>query len=487
MSTQDDIVKIRLEKIQKLEDSGVEAYPAKYEITHSIGTIIESFEELENKKCSVAGRIVAVREHGKVTFYRLRDHSGEMQLFVKQDVYGDENYANLDLLDIGDIVGVEGEIIKTRTGEVSILVAQIRLLSKALRALPEKWEGLIDKETRLRKRYLDLLVNADTRRIFETRHKLVREMREYFDELGYTEVETPVLQPLYGGANAKPFTTRINALDTQAYLRIASELYLKRLLVAQIGPVFDIAKDFRNEGVDQTHYPEFTMMELYIPYADYQDMMNVVESLLKRIAKNVLKTTVITIEDEEVELDQHWERIGMQDLIQRELGINTQEMSESELDEFGASRGLDLQSVKRKGEKIFLLFDKLISKSLKNPTWVIDYPQEVSPLAKRHRSKAGLSERFELYVAGREIVDGWSEKNDPVEQRQAFEAEHYRKLDESEVAQPIDEDFLEALEYGMPPAAGVGIGIDRLTMLFTNNWQIQETILFPYKKPELPH
>ena len=357
-----------------------------------------------------------------------------------------------------------------------------KMLSKALLPLPEKWDGLTDKETRLRKRYLDLITNPEVREIFRIRHGILREMRKFFDAKGYTEVEVPILQPLYGGANAKPFTTYFNSLDTTAYLKIASELYLKRLLVAGIGPIYDISKNFRNEGIDQTHYPEFTMMELYIPYADYTDMMNVIEEM--RIAQNVLGTTTITIHDHKIDLGAPWRRVKMYDLIKEVLKVDVSEKSDQELKETAKGCKLETPEDTRRGELIFALFDKIASKTLINPTWVYDYPAEISPLAKRKSDQPDIAERFELYVGTKEIYDGWSEMNDPQLQRQAFEAESYRKLDEGEVAQPIDEDFIEALEYGMPPAAGIGIGIERLTMFFTNTWAIQETILFPFKKSE---
>jgi lysyl-tRNA synthetase class 2 len=309
-------------------------------------------------------------------------------------------------------------------------------------------------------------------------------MRNFFNQKGYTEVEVPILQPLYGGANAKPFTTYINYLDTSAYLKIASELYLKRLLVAGLGAVYDIAKNFRNEGIDQTHYPEFTMLELYIPYADYFDMMNVIEEMTKVLANNVLGTTVIKIHDQEVDLAGSWRKVRMTDLIKEVLGLDVATMSHAKLLEYARSRNLEVSSQMRRGELIFALFDKLASKTLMQPTWVYDYPAEISPLAKRKFDQPEIAERFELYVGTKEIYDGWSEMNDPVLQRASFENEVYRKLDEGEITQPIDEDFLEALEYGMPPAAGIGIGIERLTMFFTNTWAIQETILFPFKKLE---
>jgi len=335
---------------------------------------------------------------------------------------------------------------------------------------------------RLRKRYLDLLTNPHSQHVFEIRHQLTRGIRQFLDQKGLVEVETPILQPLYGGANAKPFTTHINALDTKAYLRIAPELYLKRMVAAGYEGVYELAKDFRNEGIDQTHFPEFTMLEAYISYIDYQRMMDVMEEMFRYLSSTVLEIPTVVVYNYEINLSGEWKRIAMTDLIKQELGLDVFTMSYEELTHFAQRHDLEVSSGISSGELIFTIFDKLISEKLVNPTWVIDYPIEVSPLSKRHRSKKGFAERFELYIGGVELIDGWSEITNPLEQRARFEAESYRKFDEGEIAQPVDEDFLEALEYGLPPFAGIGTGIDRLTMFFSNTWQIQETILFPFKK-----
>lgn len=485
MSTQDDLKQVREQKKQKVLSDGINPYPSKFDRTQIIKTILDNFDQYKNTNASLAGRVRSIREHGKIAFFTLEDESGEIQLFFKEDQTGESEFAKITQYDIGDIVGATGTIIKSKTGQISLLISQTILLSKALLPLPEKWDGLTDKETRLRKRYLDIITNPDVRETFRIRHGILREMRKFFDSKGYTEVEVPILQPLYGGANAKPFTTTFNALDdTTAYLKIASELYLKRLLVAGIGPVYDIAKNFRNEGIDQTHYPEFTMMELYIPYADYTEMMNVIEEMTKTIARNVLGTTIIKIHDKQIDLGSNWRRVSMYDLIQQVVGIQVTQLTNQELIAEAKKHNLTIAPDTRRGEIIHAIFDKIASKTLIDPTWVYDYPAEISPLSKRKFDNPEVAERFELYVGTKEIYDGWSEMNDPDLQRKAFEAETYRKLDEGEVTQPIDEDFIEALEYGMPPAAGIGIGIERLTMFFTNNWAIQEVILFPFKKPE---
>lgn len=484
MSTLEEIRQIRLGKLQEFRNQGVDVYPTKFEHTNSIQPMLTNFPNFENIEVSTAGRIMSWREHGKTTFGHLQDETGQIQLLFKIDELTETDYANLKLLDVGDIIGVKGTVFRTQRGEITILVKNWQLLTKCLRPLPDKWEGLTDKEIRLRKRYLDLLVNEETRRIFKIRHNVVRGIREFLDRKGLTEVEVPILQPLYGGANAKPFTTHINSLDTEAYLKIASELYLKRLVVGGLGGVYDISKNFRNEGVDQTHYFEFSMLEAYVPYIDYHQMMDLLEEMLRYLAMDVLKTELVKVNETEVNLNQEWQRIAMTDLIKQDQGIDVTTLSDQELLDYAKSKKLDLEGNTRRGEIIHAIFDKISSKKLINPTWVYDYPMEISPLSKRKFDRPEIAERFELYIAGKEVMDGWSEKNDPIDQRAAFEAENYRKLDsESEVAQPIDEDFIEAMEYGMPPLGGVGVGIERLVEFFSNTWVIQETILFPFKKP----
>ncbi len=483
MSTLDEIYNIRLEKLSQLREKGINIYPTKFSHDNSIQPILDNFPNFDGIDISTAGRIMSWREHGKSVFGHLQDETGKIQIYFKLDEVGEDSFNLLNYLDVGDIIGLKGTVFRTHRGEITILVKQWELLTKSLRPLPEKWEGLTDKETRLRKRYLDLLMNEDSRRIFKVRHALVRGIREFLDRKGLTEVEVPVLQPLYGGANAKPFVTHINSQDSEAYLKIASELYLKRLLVGGLGGVYDISKNFRNEGVDQTHYFEFSMLEAYVPYIDYLQMMDLLEEMLRHLAMDVLKTEVVKVHENEVNLNQVWKRISMYDLIKEDQGIAVSTMSDEELLSYARSQKIDLEGNTRRGEIIFYIFDKISSKKLMNPTWVYNYPVEISPLSKRKFGQEEIAERFELYIGGKEIMDGWSEKNDPVDQRKSFEAENYRKLDsDSEVAQPIDEDFIESMEYGMPPTAGVGVGIERLTEFFTNVWTIQETILFPFKK-----
>jgi len=484
MSTLSEIRESRIQKLNEMRAKGLDVYPTKFQHDNSVLTILDNFSNFDGISISIAGRVMSWREHGKSTFGHLQDETGKIQIYFKLDELSETVYQNLKYLDVGDIIGVKGTVFKTHRGETTILVKEWQLLTKSLRPLPDKWEGLQDKELRLRKRYLDLLVNDDARKIFKVRHDVVRGIRQFLDQKGLTEVEVPILQPLYGGANAKPFTTHINSLDTEAYLKIASELYLKRLLVGGLGGVYDISKNFRNEGVDQTHYFEFTMLEAYVPYIDYQQMMDLLEEMLRYLSMDVLKTEIVKVLDLEVNLNQPWQRISMYDLIKQDQGLDVTTKSDQELLEYAKSKNIDLEGNTRRGEIIFYIFDKISSKKLINPTWVYDYPMEISPLSKRNFDHQEIAERFELYIGGKEVMDGWSEKNDPIDQRQSFEAENYRKLDdESEVAQPIDEDFIEAMEYGMPPTAGVGVGIERLVEFFTNVWVIQETILFPFKKP----
>lgn len=478
------IDEIRFEKIKKINtllSKGINPFPA-FVVFESIDINIAKNLD-DGKTTSVKGKVEKTREHGKLIFMDVTDFKGKIQLAFKFEELGQESFEVASLIDAGDFVEVTGELFTTKSGEKTILVNQYNILSKAIRPLPES-SNFLDKEQRLRKRYLDLLLNPDSKKVFDTRHKITRGIREFLDNKNYTEVETPILQPLYGGANAKPFTTNFNALSSLAYLRIAPELYLKRLIVGGMGAVYELARNFRNEGIDQTHYPEFTMLEVYIPYCDYHGMMDTMEEMLRYLNKQVLNLKTVTVGEKEVNLDQDWTRIAMTDLIKEKLAIDVNKMSKEQILDFANKNKVKVEEGISRGELIFKVFDDLLTDNLINPTWIIDYPQEVSPLAKAHRTKEGFTERFELYIGGKEIMDGWSELNNAVEQRERFVAEVYRKLDETESAQPLDEDFLESMEYGMPPFAGVGAGIDRLTMFFTNTWAIQETILFPFKKSE---
>jgi len=476
------IDEIRSEKIRKINTllaKHINPFPAYVEFKTTPLNLVK--ELIDGNPVAVRGKIESNRAHGKLIFMDVAENNDKIQLAFKLEQLGEESLDIVKLIDPGDFIEVEGELFTTKSGEKTILVKKYNILSKAIRPLPER-ANFTDKELRLRKRYLDLLLNTDTRNVFSIRHKITKGIREFLNNKEYIEVETPILQPLYGGANAKPFTTNFNALSSLAYLRIAPELYLKRLVVGGMGGVYELARNFRNEGIDQTHYPEFTMLEVYIPYFDYQGMMDTMEEMLRYLSNQSLNLKQIKVGERGINLDQEWKRVAMTDLIQEKLKIDVDALRKEELLNFAQKNKLEVDNTISKGELIFKIFDDLLAGDLINPTWIIDYPQEVSPLAKAHRAKAGYTERFELYIGGKEIMDGWSELNNAVEQRERFEAENYRKLDETESAQPLDEDFLESMEYGMPPFAGVGVGIDRLTMFFANTWAIQETILFPFKK-----
>jgi lysyl-tRNA synthetase, class II len=414
----------------------------------------------------------------------LMDHTGTIQVMIKEETVGTAWYERLNLIDPSDHLGVTGTVITTKTGEITIDASELTLLSKALRNLPSTWQGIEDKEVRFRKRYLDLLINKDTKRVLDARWLIEKEVRRFLQDVhNFIEVETPVLQPLYGGTNAKPFMTHMNALDSDFYLRIAPELYLKRLIVGGYERIFEIARNFRNEGIDQTHQPEFTMIEWYQAYTDYQGMMDVAEGLFKHLANKLYGSLTVMVQDLEVDLSGQWPRMRMIDALQKYEQIDVDHISDEDLQAHVTHNEIELTGEFTRGKAIFALFDHLTTKKLMNPIWIIDYPKEVSPLAKQHRSTDGFVERFELYIGGKEMADGWSEITDALDQRARFENEQQRMRDGDAEAQPLDEDFLETLEYGMPPLGGIGMGIDRLVMFLTNTWSIRETIAFPTLRP----
>lgn len=470
----------RLEKLNKLRSLGINPYPPSYdeEITP-----LAKARDLQGKTVAVAGRIMAWREHGEIVFADILGQGEQLQLWFQKSKLG-ERFDLLPLFDLGDFIGAKGEVVKTKAGEISLDIESFKMLSKALRPIPSEWHGLKDIEERYRKRYLDLLLDPEIRKRFETRTKLIREVRNYLDNLGFLEVETPTLQNQYGGANAKPFKTHLNALDTDVYLRIADELYLKRLVVGGYEKVYEICKDFRNEGMDLTHNPEFTMIEYYEAYADYNQVMDVTEGLFKHLAKHVKGTDTLEVGEHKVDIGKKWARVTMTDLLQDKLDLDVEKETEESLTQYCRKNNIELLGGETKGQLIFTIFEHKVTEALIEPTWVIDYPKEVSPLSKDHRTKPGWVERFEGYIGGKEICDGWSELTDPVIQRERFEADTSAVRRDKQEAQTIDEDFLEAMEYGMPPLGGIGIGIDRLTMFFTNTWSIKEVILFPLVRPK---
>jgi len=469
----DHLIAQREEKLRQLRKIGVEPYGGKFERTHSIKELTDNFDRIAESKEEVAvpGRIMLMRRHGKASFANLEDETGKMQIYVKFDIVGEKAYRIFELLDIGDFLGVKGSLFKTKTGEMSVLVAELNLLSKSIRPLPEKWHGLKDIELRYRRRYLDLMFNEKVRKVFETRRKVISIIRTYLDERGFREVETPILQPQAGGASGKPFSTKADALEMKLFLRIAPELYLKRLLVAGFERIYEINKSFRNEGLSPRHNPEFTMLEVYTAYADYTDMMKLTEELIQEIAKNIFGRLKFTRRQEEIDLSSPWKRITFSDAMKKRFNVDIEKEGVESL-----KRKLKEEGVKLKGGKVArsqlikLLSDLLTSSS---PTFVIDYPVEFCPLAKRKVDAPGLTERFELFICGYEVANAYSELNDPHEQKERF----LQQLEGSE--QKVDEDFIMALEYGMPPAAGLGIGVDRLVMVMTGSDSIRDVILFP--------
>ncbi|MAR97031.1 MAG: lysine--tRNA ligase [Candidatus Marinimicrobia bacterium] len=485
------LIQVRKEKLEKIIAKGIDPYPSMFNPTHSSKEVLSKFNELENKSVIIAGRILSIRKMGKASFFHIQDSLGKIQIFIKKDDIGEDGYENFMLMDIGDFVGVEGPVFKTKVGEVSIKTANLTILCKAIRPLPivkekedEVYDAFNSKEQRYRNRHLDLIVNAEVRDTFVKRSKIIKEIRSYLDKMDFLEVETPVLQPIYGGANARPFTTHHNALDQRFYLRIADELYLKRLVIGGIERVYEIAKDFRNEGMDRNHNPEFTMLEFYWAYADYVDNMNLVEDMIRKVSKKT-DSDLITYDNEEIDLNKPFKRVGFFDLLNENLGEDISQMNSQSLKELCSKKGLNTEANSNYGQFLDQLMSEFVEPKLIQPTFVTDYPTAISPLAKKHRNgNEKLVERFELFIAGSEFANAFSELNDPIDQRERFESQQKLALDGDEEAHPVDENFLQAMESGMPPTGGVGIGIDRLVMLLTGNRSIKDVILFPAMKNE---
>lgn len=480
----------RREKLEEIRQLGVDPYAYKYSPTHTTQEIRKQFAEVgdqpdETKSVRVAGRIMTKRDHGKSGFAHLQDASGRLQIYVRQNAVGEEAYQVYRKLDVGDVIGVDGVVFLTRTGEITVLVNEVELLAKSLRPPPEKWHGLQNKETRYRQRYADLMMNPEVMQVFINRTRMVQAVREYLNQDGFIEVETPILQPIYGGATARPFITHHNALDMPLYLRIANELYLKRLIVGGFDRVYEFSKDFRNEGIDHDHSPEFTMIELYQAYADYEDMMCLTENLLAYTAQTVLGTTQITYKGDSISLDPPWRRLTMIESIREETGINVDELTDEELRDAVLDAGVDLESAAPRGKLIAELFEAHVEPNLVQPTFIYDYPIEISPFAKKKRGSDRFVERFEFFIARMEMGNAFSELNDPIDQRERFiEGAKKGEAEDDEDALMIDEDYLRALEYGMPPTGGLGFGIDRLAMLLMDQTSIRDVILFPQMRPE---
>lgn len=489
---------IRREKLQKLTDLGVDAFPAaEYKITDSTKSIKQDFQE--GKKVVIAGRLMSRRIQGKASFAELQDSEGKIQVYFNRDEIctGEDktlyNEVYKHLLDIGDIIGVEGELFNTQVGEMTVKVTNFQILTKTLRPLPQPRtdeNGIVhdafnDAELRYRQRYVDLIVNPNVKETFVKRTKMYTAMRQFFNDAGYIEVETPVLQAIPGGAAARPFITHHNALDIPLYLRIANELYLKRLIVGGFDGVYEFSKNFRNEGMDRTHNPEFTVMEIYVAYKDYYWMMDFTEKMIEHCAIAVNGTTKAKFGDQEIDFKAPYARVSMTEAIQKYTGFDITGKSEQELFDFAKSIGIDVNETMGKGKLIDEIFGEKCEGNFIQPTFITDYPVEMSPLTKKHRTQEGLTERFELMVCGKEIANAYSELNDPIDQRERFEDQlKLAEKGDDEAGQFIDEDFLRALEYGMPPTSGMGIGMDRLIMFLTNNPSIQEVLFFPQMRPE---
>ncbi len=478
---------VRLEKLNKMREEGINPYPYSYDVSHTIGEVKKTFDILERKEeiVSIAGRIMARRGHGKAAFFDIMDGSGKIQCYIRTDVVGDDKYKIFKkYIDIGDFVGIKGKCFVTKMGEKSIMVEDIDILSKSLRPLPEKFHGLQDKEKRYRKRYLDLIMNRDVLDVFRKRTQMIKLIRNFLDERGFMEVETPILQPQYGGAFARPFITHYNALDRDFYLRISNELYLKRLIIGGIDRVYEFAKDFRNEGMDKTHNPEFTQIEIYQSYADYNDMMSLVEEMFRYVAENLNDgNPVIKYGEHEIDFSKRWERVSFFEGIEKETGYDLYGKSLDEIKEIAKKLDIDIENKRGYGDILDEIFSTFVQPKLIQPTFVINHPIELTPLAKRHRQKEGLVERFEPIICGMEIGNAYSELNDPVDQRERFE-EQQKIREKGGEAEGMDEDFLEAMEYGMPPTGGLGIGIDRMAMIFTDSQSIRDVIIFPHLKPK---
>jgi lysyl-tRNA synthetase class 2 len=476
----------RLKKLKELEKKKIFPYQElSFEVTHHSKEILDEFTKLENKSVSIAGRIMSLRKHGKLSFAHIQDEQGKIQLYIKSDVLGkDYSLFEDNIIDLGDIVGVSGTVTKTERGEISVLVKSIKLLVKTLNQLPEKYHGLKDVELRYRQRYLDLIFNPEVKDTFVKRSKIIATVRRFLEERRFLEVETPTLQPVYGGAEAKPFTTYHNVLKTNLFLRIAPELYLKRLLVGGFEKVFELGKNFRNEGIDTKHNPEFDALEVYWAYHTGEDMMRLTEELIVACAEEVLEKTKVQYEDVELNLTPPFQRISMVDAVERYGDIKIRGKSLAQLKEIAADYTIKVEKHMGEGAIIALLFEGLVEKKLIQPIFITDFPVEVSPLAKRKKDNPEFADRFELFIYGREIANGFSELNDPIDQKKRFEEQIKKKEKGFEEAHMMDEDFINALEYGMPPTGGLGIGIDRLIMFLTNSSSIRDVIMFPTLKPE---
>ncbi|GIP30684.1 lysine--tRNA ligase [Paenibacillus sp. J23TS9] len=485
-----EMLQIRRGKLDELRSLGIDPFGKKYDRTHHAGDLVAKYdgmtkEELDEQHAEVrvAGRIMAKRGMGKAIFAHIQDLSGKIQIYVRQDSVPEAAFAAFRLLDLGDIVGITGTMFKTKTGETTIKASEVEVLSKSLYPLPDKYHGLKDVELRYRQRYVDLIINPEVQQTFITRSRIIQSMRRYLDSQGYLEVETPTLHAIAGGAAAKPFITHHNALDMQLYMRIAIELHLKRLIVGGLEKVYEIGRVYRNEGISTRHNPEFTMIELYEAYADYQDIMNLTESMIAHIAQEVLGTQVVNYQGHEVNLAPAWRRVSMVDAVKEVKGVDFGvQMTNEEAHQLAKEHHVKVEPHMTFGHILNAFFEEFVEETLIQPTFVTGHPVEISPLAKKNEQDPRFTDRFELFVVAREHANAFSELNDPIDQRQRFEAQIKEREQGNDEAHEMDEDFLNALEYGMPPTGGLGIGIDRLVMLLTNAPSIRDVLLFPHMR-----
>lgn len=484
MDNANDPWKIRLEKLDLFRQADIEPYADRYVRTHKTLEVLEQFEELEGQEVSVAGRIMSKRDQGKIIFAHIQDFSGRIQIYIRKDELGETLFELITKFDVGDIIGVEGKVFRTKRGEVSIHARTVKLLSKAMRPLPEKFHGLTNVEIRYRQRYLDLIVNPDVRQVFVTRSKIIRFMREFLEEREFLEVETPTLHTIPGGAAARPFSTHHNALDIDLYLRIALELPLKRLIVGGFEKVYEIGRTFRNEGISIKHNPEFTMMELYQAYANYEDIMELTEEMIAYIVQKIHGTLEITYQGQPLKFQTPWRRLTMVDGILEYSGVDFGSIKTDEQARLVAQKkGLHVEAGASRGKIINEFFEEFVEPNLIQPTFLMGHPVEISPLAKRNADQPEYTDRFEAFIFGRELANAFSELNDPIDQRQRFEAQAAERANGDDEAHLMDEDFVQALEYGLPPTGGLGIGIDRLVMFLTDSASIRDVILFPTMRP----
>jgi lysyl-tRNA synthetase class 2 len=482
-----EIISNKWEEIEELKREGIDPFGHSFSRTYEIKDLIEKNKDLQIGECgkekvSIAGRLMALRTHGKAIFANIEDISGRIQIYIKSNKIGENAFKLFSKIGVGDILGASGLIFRTRTGEITVFVEEFTLLCKSVRSLPEKWHGLKDVEIRYRKRYLDLIVNPSVREIFIKRSKVVQSIRNFLDNMGFLEVQTPIMQPIPGGATARPFITHHNTLHRDLYLRIATELYLKRLIVGGLEKVYELGCDFRNEGISTKHNPEFTMLELYEAYGDYHSMMTITEELVTYVIKNVLGGLEVEYQGNKINFTPPWKRISMYKAIEEASGIDMKKILEKDFDNIIKKHGLNIKGKINRGEITNELFEKYVEPILIQPTFIFDYPLEISPLSKQKKDNPELVERFELFVNSMELANAFTELNDPAEQKRRFEEQVAKRKAGDMESHFMDEDYIEALEYGMPPTGGLGIGIDRLIMLLTNSDSIKEVILFPQLK-----